>query len=468
MKIYFIGIGGVAMGNVAILAKSLGFEVLGSDKKLYPPMSSVLQKNLIPVHAGFQAEDLQAATPDLVVVGNVVSRGNPQVEYLLNTKTIPYLSLPEFLNLHILRQRPRLVVSGTHGKTTTTALCAHYLKSLQQSVGYMIGGIPVGYESGVAFGEKTQPFVLEGDEYDCSFFDKRSKFLHYHPDVLIINKIDFDHADIFRDLQDVQRTFQHLLKTVPSNGCVFINGDDEQILPILPAPWTHVQRVGWNTGNDYQLKNFNFNNSLSSWDIVYTGGKIKVHSRLLGKFNAMNASMAILASHRILKSSLPKEVTLDFAGVKRRQEILFEDEHLLVMEDFGHHPRAVENVLEMLREYYPQCEIWSCFEPASNTSMRRVLQEDFAHAFELSDHCFLGCPRTINIPEEERLELDSVVWHLKSKHIDAQAFTENKKLLNELISALQKPHHKKRILVIFSNGAFPEVLDYFRNLREVK
>ena len=217
------------MGNLAIMMKSLGHEVCGSDGKLYPPMSDLLQQANIQVYESYSAQRLETLRPDLVVVGNVISRGNEEIEWLLNTKRYPMCSLPELIHDQIIGRRDAVVVTGTHGKTTTTALTTYLLDINQQKPGYFIGGAPKNYPSGANYGTPDSPFVIEGDEYDSAFFDKRSKFIHYAPKVLIINNIELDHIDIFRDLQDIQRSFRHLIKLVPSNGSIIANGDAENV-----------------------------------------------------------------------------------------------------------------------------------------------------------------------------------------------------------------------------------------------
>lgn len=467
MKIYFLGIGGVAMGNAAILAKDLGHQVGGSDGPIYPPMSETLKAAGIEHFTGFVESNLRDFNPDLVVVGNVVSRGNGEVEALLAEKKWPFLSLPEFLDRHIIGPRRRIVVAGTHGKTTTTALTAYHLRRLSVDCGFLIGGVAKDFSRNGHLGTAPAPFVLEGDEYDSAFFDKRSKFIHYRPDILAINRIDFDHADIFRDLADVQRSFDHLLRLVPRNGHVFYCGDDPNMVPILPVSWTNCHSLGWEECNDYRLECFQDDERRSRWEIRTPTGRLSVTSPLHGKFNAFNASMALLLAHRTRDLPLPPSVDwTGFAGVKRRQEILLRRDHLIVLEDFGHHPRAVAETLQTLRSIHGDRELIVCFEPAANTSMRRVLADDFARSFLLCDRCFLGRPRSLqHIPENERLSPADLIAQLDGKIQEARAFDDNRDLLSHL-QAILSDRNKKFLLVIFSNGAFPEVLNFWRNYHE--
>lgn len=467
MKIYFLGIGGVAMGNVAILAQRLGHRISGSDGAVYPPMAEILQRAQISYFEGFAEDNLRAADPDLVVVGNVVSRGNVEVELLLREKKWAYLSLPEFLDHHIIGSRPRIVITGTHGKTTTTALAAYYLRQLSVNCGFFIGGVAKDFPDNGDLGADQSPFVLEGDEYDSAFFDKRSKFIHYRPDILAINRIDFDHADIFRDLADVQRTFRHLLRLVPQNGKIFYCGDDPNIAPLLPVPWTQCHGVGWEKHNDYRMQNFHDSEGGSEWELVTPESHLAIKSRLNGRFNAFNASMAVLIAHGSQGLPLPPAVDLTgFSGVKRRQEILVRQENLIVMEDFAHHPRAVAETLSTLRSVYGDRELIACFESASNTSMRRVLSDDFARAFLLCDRCFLGRPRNLkSIPMAEQFLPKELEGKLHGEIREARSFDSNGGLLSHLLKTIADPT-KKFLVVLFSNGAFPEVLDFWHAYHE--
>src|ERR1043165_2376691 len=256
MKLYFMGICGTAMGNAALLARAAGHEVSGADTGVYPPMSTVLANAGITLHEGYDVARLEQLAPDLVVVGNAMSRGNPEVEWLLDTRAFPFTSLPAMLHEFVLKKRRNLVICGTHGKTTTTALTAFLLREAGRDPGYLIGGVPLDPPEGSHLGNAADPFVIEGDEYDSAFFDKRSKFIHYAPHVAVLNNLEFDHADIFRDLADVQRTFSHLTRIVPRNGFVVLNGDDDNLRALGAMSWTRVVRVGLDDGNDVQIADF--------------------------------------------------------------------------------------------------------------------------------------------------------------------------------------------------------------------
>ncbi|MEJ1973896.1 MAG: Mur ligase domain-containing protein [Lacunisphaera sp.] len=241
MKIYFMGICGTAMGNAALLARAAGHEVLGADAGVYPPMSTVLASAGIALHEGYDPARLEKLQPDLVVIGNAMSRGNPEVEWLLDTRALAFTSLPALLADFVLKGRRNIVVAGTHGKTTTTALTAFLLRENGRDPGFLIGGVPQDPPAGSHLGAAADPFVIEGDEYDSAFFDKRSKFIHYAPRIAVLNNLEFDHADIFRDLADVQRTFLHLARIVPRNGWIVLNGDDDNLRALGAFPWTRVR-----------------------------------------------------------------------------------------------------------------------------------------------------------------------------------------------------------------------------------
>lgn len=256
MKIYFMGICGTAMGNAALLARASGHEVLGADTGVYPPMSTVLSEAGIVLHEGYDPARLAALAPDLVVIGNAMSRGNPEVEWLLDTRALRFISLPAMLHDFVLQHRRNIVICGTHGKTTTTSLTAFLLRENGRDPGFLIGGVPQDPPMGHHLGTLSDPFVIEGDEYDSAFFDKRSKFIHYAPSIAVVNNLEFDHADIFRDLPDVQRTFAHLTRIVPRNGWVVMNGDDDNVRALGALPWTRVLRVGTGEANEVRISDF--------------------------------------------------------------------------------------------------------------------------------------------------------------------------------------------------------------------
>src|SRR4051812_43459621 len=290
MRVYFMGICGTAMGNAALLARAAGHEVLGADTGVYPPMSTVLANAGITLHEGYDVARLEKLAPELVVIGNAMSRGNPEVEWLLEARAVPFTSLPAMLHDFVLKRRRNLVICGTHGKTTTTALTAFLLRESGRDPGFLIGGVPLDPPVGSHLGAATDPFVIEGDEYDSAFFDKRSKFIHYAPHIAVLNNLEFDHADIFRDLADVQRTFTHLVRIVPRNGFVVMNGDDPNLRVLGAMSWTRVIRVGVESDNDVQIENFTDSSAGAEFGLRWRGQPwANVKWSLSGLFNARNA-----------------------------------------------------------------------------------------------------------------------------------------------------------------------------------
>jgi UDP-N-acetylmuramate: L-alanyl-gamma-D-glutamyl-meso-diaminopimelate ligase len=460
MRIYFMGICGTAMGNAALLVKAQGHEVLGCDAGVYPPMSEVLSNAGIELLEGFDAARLAALKVDQVVVGNAMSRGNPEVEWLLDQSDIPFISLPALFHDTVLVGRCPVVVTGTHGKTTTATLTAYLLDAAGREPGWLIGGVPCDLPGGAHLGS-GRPFVIEGDEYDSAFFDKRSKFIHYRPQIAVLNNLEFDHADIFRDLEDVERTFRHFLRILPGSGYALVNGDDTNLGALLPVPWTRVLRVGVDGGNDLVIRDFQDAPEGASFELVWKEQLwARVQWQMHGLFNARNAAMAALASALAGGYEDPKEFDLsalaDFRGVRRRQDVLFESEVSVVVEDFAHHPTAVGLAIEALRAAYPNLRMTVCFEPRSNTAASSRFQEAFQTALGRADAvCFGAVHRAERMAAEKRLDTVAMATALTASGCPAAAFTKNAELLTHLLEQMQSPH--EQIVVFFTNGSFDGV-----------
>ncbi len=472
MRLYFIGICGTAMGHAALLAREFGHEVCGSDTEVYPPMSEVLRQANVKIFEGYDHGRITALRPDLIVVGNVVTRGHDEMEWLLETRAAPYVSLPAFLSEFILRWRRNLVITGTHGKTTTTALATYLLRSVKADPGWLIGGVPRDLPNGATIGRPDAPFVIEGDEYDTAFFDKRSKFIHYNPWLVTINNLEFDHADIFRDLEDVQRTFSHLLKIVPRSGFALLNGDDANVAALPPAPWTNTVRVGVGEWCDLRIENFSEDDRGARFDLVWQGHRWgTVNWGLPGLFNARNAAMAALAAGLSLDPRNPMRLPLApldaFQGVRRRQEILRADIHVMVMEDFGHHPTAIRETLVALRQRHPGRRLLACFEPRSNTARTRVFQADLPGALAQADHVFIGpIHRAEKTPAEQRLDLDAICAEINQGAAPgavakALHFASNAELLEAALAIARDPLNQPVLAVFFSNGSFDGIIPEF-------
>lgn len=471
MHIYFMGICGTAMGNAALLMRALGHEVSGSDKNVYPPMSDLLKNSGVKIYDGYSAERLSFISPDLVVVGNVVSRGHPEMEWLLESRAIDYVSLPELLRTRLLKNRHNIVVAGTHGKTTTSSLAAFLLREHGENPGWLIGGVPRDLPGGAAPGTDGGAFVIEGDEYDTAFFDKRSKFIQYLPEILLINNIEFDHADIFRDLQDVQRTFSHVIRLVPRNGCIVANGDDANIAPLLAnVDWTSVLRVGVGENCDVRIRDFRETPSGSEFRLVWRGNDwARVAWAQSGIFNARNAAMAAVAAALYTAADKPEwtfplNALEKFQGVKRRREILFDTPSLAAIEDFGHHPTAVKLTLGALRERYPDRKIVAAFEPRSNTAVRKIMQDAFADALASADAALIA-PVHHASGGAEKMNTAEVAETLRSRGVDARAPESLEALFSELEEIADAASESVPALVVFfSNGAFGGLIKRFSDL----
>lgn len=456
------------MGNAALLLRAAGHEILGADQGVYPPMSTVLEEAGISFSEGYDPVRLEALAPDLVVIGNALSRGNPEIEWLLASRTIPYRSLPELLRETILSDRKNIVISGTHGKTTTTSLAAFLLRANQSDPGFLIGGVPLDPPVGTNLGSADAPFVIEGDEYDSAFFDKRSKFIHYAPHVAVLNNLEFDHADIFRDLDDVKRTFSHFLRVVPGNGYVVWNADDENLASLLPVEWTQDIAVSAESGRDAvaRIDNFREGPEGSKFRLIWKGETwAEISWSLSGIYNARNAAMAAIAAGLTLYPDDPTKLDVsrlsEFRGVKRRQEIHVERNDLVLIEDFGHHPTAIGQTIESIRARYPGRNITAAFEPRSNTARTNVLQDRFQDALGQADVVLLGAvSRAASLDDDLRFDTVAVAAGLRKDGCDASACSSSDEVLERLIAG-GKGSAAPRVVVFFSNGSFDGIIQRF-------
>ena len=454
------------MGNVAVLLKRQGHAVHGADTGVYPPMSDVLTDAGITVWEGYDPERLAALAPDCVVVGNVVTRGNPEAEWLLETRALPFVSLAELIGRDLIGTRPGVVITGTHGKTTTAAMTAWLLRERGARPGWLIGGVPKNLPGGAEVGATGAPFVIEGDEYDTAFFDKRSKFIHYRPRILVVNNVEFDHADIFRDLPDVLRTFAHVIRLVPQGGVILYNGDDTALDGLLPVPWCPCFRVGTGKGCDLRLSGFAEGPASASFTLRWRGAAWgKVQWRLPGLYNARNAAMAALAAGFAVKPDDPlcamdPTVLRGFHGVKRRMEVLHDSEAVTVIEDFGHHPTALAGTLASLRARYPGREITACFEPRSHTSQRAGFQGRFADALAGADRVAIApLHKPERIPADDRLDPVALAAQVTERGTPATSCPTHEALLERLVT-MTRPGAAEapQLVIFFTNGSFGGIL----------
>jgi UDP-N-acetylmuramate: L-alanyl-gamma-D-glutamyl-meso-diaminopimelate ligase len=430
-------------------------------------MSTVLAAAGVTVLEGYDPARLEKLAPDLVVIGNAMSRGHPEIEWLLDTRALPYTSLPGLLHELVLRHRRNIVVAGTHGKTTTTALTAFLLRANGLDPGFLIGGVPQDPPTGSHLGAAGDPFVIEGDEYDSAFFDKRSKFIHYAPHIAVLNNLEFDHADIFRDLADVQRTFGHLTRIVPRNGFIVMNGDDNNLRALGPLPWTRVVRVGTGSDNDLHIRDFSEDATGATFALEWRGVEwTRVRWSPPGIYNARNAAMAACAAGLALDSGNPTALRLEalteFRPVRRRQEVRARTPALTVIEDFGHHPTALAETLGSLRARNAGAHLTVAFEPRSNTARTRILQAGFARALAQADEVYLGAVNRVEtLGENERFDSEEVAQQLESQGVHAQWFTSNEALLGQLAAETLPPQGAPRVVVFFSNGSFDGIIDRY-------
>ncbi|MDR1305870.1 MAG: UDP-N-acetylmuramate:L-alanyl-gamma-D-glutamyl-meso-diaminopimelate ligase [Verrucomicrobiales bacterium] len=451
-KIHFLGICGTAMGAVAAMLKDQGYTVSGSDERVYPPMSDFLRERGIHLMAGYREENLAGARPDLVVVGNAVSRGNPELEAVLNQRYY-YLSLPETLRQFFLRDSHNLIVSGTHGKTTTTALLAWLLQDAGLRPSYLIGGLPLNFVQGCVHNPDGKHWVIEGDEYDTAFFDKRSKFLHYLPELVIINNIEFDHADIYRDLDEIKLTFQRLVDIVPQNGMIVFNADNAAAVSVTRHSKAQLLEVGFNPNAAIRITNVSADARGSRFDLLGHRFLLPLH----GNHNIHNAAMTVAAahcyglSHAQIAASMAK-----FKGVKRRQELRAELNGIAVIDDFGHHPTALTETIAALRQRYPGRRLWALFEPRSNTTRRAVFQHELPAALARADGVFITqIARADQLAEHDRLNVEQVVADLNRRHVPAHYAAD----ADEIVAQLPPLLLPGDVVAVFSNGSFGGLIE---------
>ncbi len=442
--VHFTGIGGTAMAAAAAAVLDKGFQVTGSDQNVYEPMASFLKSKNIPV-SSFDERNL-ASRPDLVVIGNAISRGNSEAEYALDHK-LRYCSLPALLAEFFIRGKRSLVVSGTHGKTTTTSLLTWVFEHNGLNPSYLIGGIPNNFAQGARFTD-SEWFIIEGDEYDTAFFDKRSKFIHYQPEVAIINNLEFDHADIFENLDAIKKTFSHFIRLVPRNGLLLGNGDDDNLTSLLNVTHCPVKRFGLGSANAVQGFNLRFGPTATEFEIP----SFKFHLNLVGELNVRNALAVIGAAKHCGLSNKQIQSAFDtFKGIKRRMEVRGIAGGITVIDDFGHHPTAIRETLRALRLRYGREKIWAVFEPRSNTTRRNVFQDELAASFaDASAVVVAAVARLEQIAPEQRLSPEKLMQDIQASG-KAAAYLPD---ANAIVAHLAKHAQGGEVICIFSNGGF--------------
>jgi len=448
-SVHFIGIGGTAMASAAVAMHELGYQVTGSDQDvIYPPMSTFLAERSIRVMAGYAEVNL-AHRPDLVVVGNAISRGNPEAEAVLERK-LRYCSLPELLKEFFIRGRRSLVVTGTHGKTTTASLLAWVLESAGLNPSFLIGGIPRNLGQGARF-TNSEWFVIEGDEYDTAFFDKRSKFVHYLPEVAIVNNLEFDHADIFPTLADIQLSFRRFIHLIPRNGLLLANGDETNITPLLDVRHCPVKRFGLGAANELKASGLVLKDDSSEFELGGTRFRIP----MVGELNVRNALAGTAAArHCGIRDSAIQTAFDSFLSVKRRMEVRGEAGGVTVIDDFGHHPTAIRETVRALRVKFPGRRIWAVFEPRSNTTRRNVFQQELVDALERADAVVVAeVARLEQLPMGERLNPEKLMQDLRLTGKPA-AYLPTVESIVDHVGSGARPGD---VVCVFSNGGFGDI-----------
>jgi UDP-N-acetylmuramate: L-alanyl-gamma-D-glutamyl-meso-diaminopimelate ligase len=451
---YFIGIGGTAMAGVAAALRQEGHQVRGVDNGVYPPMSDFLAAQGIAYHEQFDAANITALAKDtIVVIGNAMSRGNAEVEAVLNRK-LPYTSLAGLVGEHLIAGRTSVVIAGTHGKSTTSSLMAWVLESAGRAPGFLIGGIPENFGQGCRPARTDGVFVTEGDEYDTAFFDKRSKFVHYRPDLAVINNVEFDHADIFDSLDHVKRSFRQFVNLVPGNGTILVNGDDANAMDVVHDAHSGVVTFGVGSLCDLVCGDIRFRDGHSAFTVTdkRDSHKYRFNIPLAGEFNVRNAT-AVIAAARLLDIT-DEQVQNGFStfrSIRRRMEVIAEENGVTLIDDFAHHPTALRLTLTALREKYDGRRLIACFEPRSNTTTRNIYQKEITEALALADVAVIGAiDRPQRYAEHERLSPERVASDLEAQGVIARAIPDPAEMV-EWVAAVMRPGD---VIALCSNGKF--------------
>ena len=460
-RIHLIGVAGTAMGALAGLLQESGYRVTGSDAAIYPPVSTLLEQLRVPVAAGFRASNLEPA-PDLVVIGNALSRGNEEVEAVLDSK-LPYASLPEVLRELFLRGRESIVVAGTHGKTTVTSILAWIFHAAGLEPGFLVGGLPLNFPQSFCRGS-GRCFILEGDEYDTAFFDKGPKFLHYRPDAAVITSVEFDHADIYRDLDAVETAFRRLVNLVPRRGFIAAYAESATVCRCIERAFCRVETFGLNQG-DWQAcdirtvgpsraqRQADSREPSTEFTVSLRGRSLGVlRASLFGRHNVLNllAAVAMASRYGIPWDGIAEAVE-NFRGVRRRMEVVGESAGVTVVDDFAHHPTAIRETLHAARARFPGRRTWAVLEPRSNTLVRKVFENELAEVLSLADQVILAdIHRKGRLAAAERLDPETVAATLRSQGIPARFRAD----ADAIVEVLALELHAGDVVVVMSNGGF--------------
>lgn len=449
--IHLMGICGTAMASLAGLLKTRGFKVTGSDSNPYPPMSTQIEGLGIQIMKGYKAENLHPQ-PDFVIVGNVISANNEEAQELAKLK-IPYTSLPKAMGEFIIENRESVVISGTHGKTTTTSMMAWVAESAGVKPGFLIGGIPKNFAQSFKNPEGNY-FIIEGDEYDTAFFDKVPKFVHYRPKHVVLTSVEFDHADIYKDLQAVKDSFAKLMHLIPESGTLLACAEDANVMELRKlAKCKNSFTYGFGSEADFRAKIMFQNEKGLAFEVHHKGEILGPYNmQITGDYNVLNATAVVAMSKLLGFSENRIQIAMEsFEGVKRRQEILGEPNGILVIEDFAHHPTAVRETVKGIQKKYPGRKVFSIFEPRSATSRRKVFQQDYVQAFKGSHEVLLAKAfDQSKIDEANRFSSHELVTDLKKSGVTAEDFDS----ADQIVSALKNRAQRGDVILIMSNGGF--------------
>src|ERR1039457_162037 len=448
--IHLIGICGTAMASLAGMLKQRGHHVTGSDVAAYPPMSEFLASLGIPVAQPFSEKNLEPS-PDLAIVGNAISRGNVELEYVLDQR-IAYQSMAQVLHDEFLIDRERLVVTGTHGKTTTSSLLAWLFTDAMRAPGFLIGGIPENFGSSFALGDGRE-FIIVGDEYDTAFFDKGPKFLHYFPDAVVLTSVEFDHADIYKDLDEVKTAFKRLVNLIPRRGLLIAWDGHSNVDECVSRAFCRVERYGFGEGSAWRISNANYSDSLTRWKVARNGAPwAEFESQLAGEYNVLNATAAAaLAANYGISVDVIASGVRSFRSVKRRLEVKAEVNGITIIDDFAHHPTAIAGTLQALRARYRGRRLWAVLEPRSNTLRRKVFENELAESLAHADQVVLaGVFKSDAIPEAERLDPQTVIAQLYARGTPARLLASADAIVDTIASELRAGD----VVAILSNGGF--------------
>jgi len=452
-SIHLIAVCGTGMGALAVLLKEMGYHVTGSDQNVYPPMSTFLEEKGVRLFNGFSSDNL-SHRPDLVIVGNAVTKDNPESVGTM-TAGLSFCSMPQAINRFLAEGKKRLVVTGTHGKTTTASLLAWVLTSCGLDPSFLIGGILNNFQANNRVGGGRH-IVLEGDEYDTAFFDKGPKFLHYHPDIAILTSIEFDHADIFRDLDHIKASFRTLVRRLGADNLLIEWDDDPNIDDVIRECPANVVRYAGDGACRWQLRDITLEQPWSRFEVFKSGERFgRFQIRQPGSHNLLNAVSVVAAADELgLSPEAIAEAFETFKGVRRRQEIRGIRRGITVMDDFAHHPTAVRETIHGLRPFYPDGRLIAVFEPLTNSSMRNIFQTEYSRSFAQADLVCIRKPSLLHkIPEGERFSSERLVDDLKNQGQEAQFFSDTETIIEYLAAEARRGD----LILVMSNGGFDNI-----------